>query len=194
MQFYVVKLLRNILLVHRFSPNWQHSALSTSLKLSQRLVHSWALFAIIKIYWKLTKNQLAIIIIYFRCDEDIFSFDDAFLDFGSYSISNFNLISVQKSCVDVPISSIDCIFNRLFSTARCWLRQTHIFSCLTRSENSKVDKKSTHSYYIRYLYSVFKLECKAIVTNYLKSTQSNQWHFIAIAESFGWRYLWIGNR
>lgn len=59
---------------------------------------------------------------YLGGNEHIFSLDDAFIDLRSNRIANVYFIAVQESCVYVPVSSIDSIFNSALSFIRCCLK------------------------------------------------------------------------
>lgn len=52
---------------------------------------------------------------YLRCDKNIFTFDNTFGYFCSNCVSNIFLVSVDECSVNVTISNVNSIFNRLFT-------------------------------------------------------------------------------
>ena len=48
----------------------------------------------------------------FAGDEEVFSFDDSFGDFGGDRVPDFVLVLVAKSAIDVTISRVDCRLNK----------------------------------------------------------------------------------
>lgn len=99
-----------------------------------------------------------------RHNENIFAFYNIFGNLLPNCVPNFIFIIIQKCCIEMPIPTINCIFNcLLYITTKC-LKKKNIFL------------------YFFFLFSKFRYF-------YFISSQPESWNLVTIIQFYCWNHF-----
>lgn len=113
---------------------------------------------------------------YLGRNENILALDDTFVDFSIYALSHVDLISIDERRIDVPISTVDGIFHRLFTVVGIGRTQSDDWNIVATVQSYGRSQHSTDAVHTKLQYELvaFKLNSPKISLNSLRFVIGSQ--------------------